>query len=59
MGEEFGAPVLGFRPVFSRLITNVGAGPEGAPSPAGTDCSTLASQVRLSLLGGSPPPPGA
>ena len=30
MGEEFGAPALGFRPVFSRLITTVGAGPEGA-----------------------------
>lgn len=30
MGEEFGAPALGFRPVFSCLITTVGAGPGGA-----------------------------
>lgn len=30
MGEEFGAPALGFRPIFSCLITTVGAGPGGA-----------------------------
>lgn len=66
MEEEFGDLALGFRPIFSCLITTMGTGlgsPEApsytAASLAGTDCSVFAGQVRLSLLGVQLLPPGA
>lgn len=60
MGEEFGAPALGFRPVFSCLITTVGAGPGGASERGPLPWCRLSGWDRLprSCWPRAPQPPG-
>lgn len=60
MGEEFGAPALGCRPIFSCLITTVGAGPGGTAERGPLPWCCLSGWDRLprSRWPRVPQPPG-